>query len=46
MMTVDVIIPTYRPDKKFEYLIERLQKQEYPDPQDHDFEYGYGHGTT
>ena len=30
MMTVDVIIPTYRPDKKFEYLIERLQKQEYP----------------
>lgn len=30
MMTVDVIIPTYKPDKKFECLIERLQKQEYP----------------
>ena len=30
MMTVDVIIPTCRPDKKFEYLMERLQKQEYP----------------
>lgn len=29
-MTVDVIIPTYRPDKTFIELIRRLQRQDYP----------------
>lgn len=29
-MKIDVIIPTYKPGKEFEKLIERLQKQEYP----------------
>lgn len=29
-LVVDVIIPTYKPDKKFESLIKRLQKQSYP----------------
>ncbi|MEG1847345.1 MAG: glycosyltransferase family 2 protein [Lachnospiraceae bacterium] len=30
MKTVDVIIPTYQPDKRFFQLIEMLQKQSYP----------------
>lgn len=29
-MKVDVIIPTYRPEKEFEKLIHRLQEQKYP----------------
>ncbi|MDD3137451.1 MAG: glycosyltransferase [Lachnospiraceae bacterium] len=29
-LIVDVIIPTYKPDKKFELLINRLLKQSYP----------------
>ena len=30
MMTVDVLIPTYRPGKRLEVLLERLHKQSYP----------------
>ena len=37
--TTDVIIPTYRPGKEFGRLIERLQKQMLPDPQNHHNEY-------
>ena len=28
--TVDVVIPTYKPDEKFDRLMQMLQKQTYP----------------
>mgnify|MGYP000730146858 CR=1 FL=1 len=28
--SVDVVIPSYRPDEKFSRLVKKLQEQEYP----------------
>ncbi len=38
-MKVDVIIPTYKPDKGFPEMIKRLEKQTLKPKPDHHYEY-------
>ena len=39
---VDVVIPTYKPGKKFSRLLKMLEKQTYPHREDHCNEYRKG----